>query len=111
MPELPHPVVSTERPLTRHGLGTVTLALILAASPLHAPKTDVVILENGNQITGEIKKLERGKLEYSTDDIGRIHIQWDKIMHIESSKFYEIELQTGVRYYGAIGRVADHGRW
>ncbi len=97
-------------PLTRHRLGTVTLALVLATSPLHAQKTDVVIIENGDRITGEIKELERGKLEYSTDDIGRIHIQWDKIMHIESSKFYEIELQTGVRYYGAIGRVAETRR-
>jgi hypothetical protein len=34
----------------------------------------MVVLKNGMWIIGEIKKLDRGKLEYSTDDIGRIRI-------------------------------------
>lgn len=32
--------------------------LILSSSLLYAEKTDVVVLRNGNEITGEIKKLE-----------------------------------------------------
>ena len=32
--------------------------LILSSSLLYAERTDVVVLRNGNEITGEIKKLE-----------------------------------------------------
>jgi hypothetical protein len=35
----------------------------MASSLLLAEKTDKVVLKNGNEIIGEIKKLDRGKLE------------------------------------------------
>jgi len=38
--------------------------------PLGSPGTDVVVLASGDRITGEVKKLERGKLKYKTDEIG-----------------------------------------
>ena len=51
---------------------------LLWSGGLHAaPKTDVVILVNGDRITGEVKALEKGILSYSTDSIGTISIEWE----------------------------------
>jgi putative salt-induced outer membrane protein YdiY len=66
------------------------------------PKTDVVILENGDHITGEIKKLERGKLKLKTDWMGTLEIEWKRIEKIESEFFFEVELSSGVKHFGSI---------
>jgi len=34
---------------------------------LCADRTDIITMQNGDRITGEIRKLERGRLEYKTD--------------------------------------------
>ena len=75
---------------------------MVGAAPLHAQKTDVVILDNGDHITGEIKQLNRGKLEYSTDDVGRIFIEWEKIARVTSRHYFEVELSSGLRYFGQL---------
>ena len=41
-----------------------TLLCVLLSLTAHAEKTDVVILVNGNSVTGEIKVLEFGALRY-----------------------------------------------
>ena len=68
----------------RHIAITVTLVLSITTA-LHAgPKTDVVRLANGDHITGEVKRLERGRLTFSTDDGGTIYFEWDNVAHLES---------------------------
>jgi len=79
-----------------------TLIICIFSSISYAQRTDVVILNNGDRITGEIKKLERGKLEYKTDDAGTIYIDWAKIDYISSKSQFDIEMETGVRYIGSI---------
>ena len=61
------------------------LIFLLGYSPLFAEKTDAVVLVNGDRITGDIKKLERGKLEFKTDDMGSVYIDWTKITKITSN--------------------------
>jgi hypothetical protein len=39
--------------------------------------------------------------------MGTIAIEWDKIDHIESNYFFEIELQSGARIYGSISHLAE----
>ena len=68
-----------------------------------AEKTDRLILENGDQFTGEIKKLEFGKLSFSTDHMGTLSIKWDKIIGLTSKAYYEVELFDGTIYFGALG--------
>ena len=59
--------------------------LALLFSPLaRAEKTDIVVLKNGDKITGEVKGLERGKLEFSTDSMGTVSIEWEDIQEILS---------------------------
>ncbi|UCC82723.1 MAG: DUF481 domain-containing protein [Gemmatimonadota bacterium] len=102
--ERPFPTISTS---VRRGLGLALVVLPLAVPSLLAQKTDVVILENGDHITGEIKELTRGRLSYSTDDMGTISIEWEHILRITSAAFYEVEMTSGDKYFGQIDPAAE----
>jgi len=85
------------------------LALLLLASPAHAAKTDVVTLENGDKITGEVKGVSRGKLDYSTDDAGRLSIEWEKVTSVRSTHAFDVEMSWGVSYFGQLDTAAVAG--
>lgn len=87
----------------------VTATVLLGIGSLSAQKTDVIILVNGDHVTGEIKNLERGRLEYSTDDMGTLSIKWDKIVQITSRNFFQVETTSGDRYFGTIDEPTDSG--
>jgi hypothetical protein len=72
----------------------------LWVSPAQAAKTDVVVLKNGDRITGEVKSLDRGRLRYSTDSMGTIYIEWDDVQTLVSDKYFRVELSSGRRYFG-----------
>jgi hypothetical protein len=67
-----------------------------------APKTDVVVLRNGDRITGEVKALEHNLLRFSTDSMGTIYIEWDKIDSLQSGQYLLLESTDGTRYYGQL---------
>lgn len=67
---------------------------------------DVVRFENGDQLTGEIKSMSRGQLQFKTDATGTIDIEWDKIAYISSDQNIQVETQSGARFFGHIG-LAD----
>jgi len=76
---------------------------VLLASPLLArPKTDVVVLDNGDRLTCEIKKLERGKLTVKTDASGTITVKWTHVLGIRTDFPFQLELQSGARHTGPI---------
>jgi hypothetical protein len=81
----------------------LTAALALGPGPALAAKTDVVILRNGDRITGEVKGLASGKLDYSTDDAGRLSIEWDKVARLTSPQQFQLELDSGIKYFGRLG--------
>jgi hypothetical protein len=85
------------------------VALLVLASPLAAQKVDLIYLTNGDRIRGEIKALERGMLEYKTDDLGTVSVKWDKIDEIESPRFFDVELRNGVRRFGSLARADQPG--
>jgi hypothetical protein len=77
------------------------LAVLLLASPAWASeKTDVVVLVNGDRITGEIKGMTRNTLDYKTDDAGRLSIEWNKVVRVTSPHYFEVELSSGKKHYG-----------
>ena len=81
----------------------LVLVLLCLAMPVHAaPKIDVVVLENGERVTCEIKVLERGRLEVSTDAFDTIRIYWGRIREIISPRQFEIERGGGERLYGSL---------
>jgi hypothetical protein len=88
----------------------LTTAIVAAALALLFPtvagaqgKTDVVTLANGDRITGEIARLERGRLEFKTDDIGDLYLEWDKLVSLVSPlRLVEVELADGRRFLGTL---------
>ena len=85
-------------------------ALFFLQAPLFAQKTDVVVLDNGDQITGEIKELKQGRLKLKTDAMSTIYVEWDHIVSISSKQYLEIELQTGQKFFGTPGPTAGAGK-
>ena len=83
------------------------LCLVLAAGVAEGQKTDSVWFRNGDRITGEVKSLFRARLKYSTDDLGTIYIEWDKIVRISSTATFEVQLGSGQKYYGILGLARD----
>ncbi len=77
--------------------------VVLISTPLLArDKTDVVILKNGDRVTGEIKSLDRGKMNLSTDHMGTIQIEWAEVAQVTSQWIFEVETETGLRIFGAL---------
>ena len=76
------------RPGRRTGLArlsaAIALTLSLAATADGQGRTDVVSLANGDRITGEVMALERGRLEFKTDDAGTLYLEWDKLVSVQS---------------------------
>ena len=88
----------------RH-LALAAVLLCAAAAPVRAAgKTDVIELNNGDRITCEIRKLERGKLTVKTDGLGTISIEWDDVARVTSTATYDVELSSGERYFGSLVR-------
>jgi len=76
--------------------------LLLATLPAvtMAARTDTVLLVNGNAVTGEIEGYEFGSLEYSTDSMGTVHIDWEDIVGITSNLNLQVEVSNGTRFLG-----------
>ena len=85
--------------------------ILLICSPVLSQKTDKVLLDNNDWVTGEIKKLDYAKLSYKTDVAGTIQLKWDRIHQIKSDKYYEIGLGRGVMYYGSLDVTEEDDKY
>lgn len=87
-------------------MGAVRIVLValgllaVAAVPALAQKTDVVKLVNGDTLTCEIKLLDRGRLQVSTDHLGTVNIEWDKVAEVTSKRLFRVETISGRRLLG-----------
>lgn len=81
--------------------------LTVFTTQVSAAKTDIVVLKNGDRITGEVKGLERGKLTFSTDSMGTVFIDWIDIEEIFSSVGQSIELTNGQRFFGPLAKAEN----
>jgi hypothetical protein len=83
--------------------------VLSGASPLFAQKTDVLVLKRGDAITGEVKQLNRGKLSYKTDDMGTLSVEWDKVAHLTSTNYFDVENRLGTRFFGQLAASDEPG--
>jgi hypothetical protein len=88
----------------RHATAILTVVLCAAACREAAaqPKTDVVTLANGDRITGEISSLDRGRLEFKTDDAGTLTLEWDKLTSLVTMHQMRIVTTDGSRFLGSL---------
>ncbi|HEX6974787.1 MAG TPA: DUF481 domain-containing protein [Vicinamibacterales bacterium] len=80
-------------------LAVVTCA---ASEPLYAARTDVVVLRNGDRLTGEVVELRQGKLKVKTDDMGTLSIEWDKVAAVTTAEWYDVTMRDGSLLYGRL---------
>ena len=83
-------------------LMTVVLFTSLSQAAEPNRKTDIIILYNGDKVTGEVKGLFSGLLVVRTECSGTGKIEGKEIARMESLYRYEIRLTEGKRYYGKI---------
>ncbi len=80
----------------------IIISLLVLSSTTVAQRTDIIIMNNGDHITGEIKKLQFGIVTFKTDDAGTLSIQWDKLRHLISTDIFEVDLVDGRIYFGSL---------
>jgi len=73
------------------------------------PKVDVVVLDNGDRLTCEIKQLERGRLTMSTDALDTVRVYSGRIREIVSPRQFEVERADGTLHFGALAATQPRG--
>ena len=94
----------------RASILSITALMLMLAIPATSPalaetvKTDIIYMENGDRVTGEIKEMLQGQLRLNSVSMGTILIKWSDIDRIESTKYIQTELLDGTRYFGQVPR-------
>jgi hypothetical protein len=71
--------------------------------PAQAKRQDVVIMNNGDHLTGQVKRLQNGLLYVETEYVsGNISLDWNQVKSVQSTATYRIVLNTGQRLVGKI---------
>lgn len=87
----------------------LVLGLTNAPDAFAAPKTDVVEFGNGSRLVGEVKGLDRGKLEFKTDATDTITIDWADVTRLVTQQNLRIEARDGGRRFGSLGEPGANG--
>src|SRR5271165_4853308 len=91
----------------------VIIGCLLMVAPLLAREsTDVIVMKNGDHLTGEIKGMSQGVLYISMNYIlGTSDVQWSKVDHIESKQLFLVRTEDGLVYTGTLSTAeASAGR-
>ena len=91
-------------------LSLAGLCLFALAGTALAQKTDVIVLFNGDHVTGEIKTYATGRLSVETDIGSDLSLKWNRITSITSSKQFEVETTDGTYYYGSLAPSTPPGK-
>lgn len=80
-----------------------SITLLLTGPLLAREKSDVIVMNNGDHFTGEIKGLDSGVLYVSFDYIdGTSSLQWSKVHHLESKQLFVVKTEDGSVYSGTL---------
>jgi putative salt-induced outer membrane protein YdiY len=99
---------STDNRSLSRSFASVTLLFVALSSVCSArEKKDVIRFRNGDRITCEIVKLDKGylyvKLEYAD---GTVAMDWSKISSVESTQKFVVADKAGKRYTGSLQSTA-----
>ena len=87
--------------------GVILAILVMGGHAAAQGRTDVVTLPNGDRITGEVVRLDRGRLEFKTDDVGTLYLEWDKVATVQATRAVEVVTEDGGRILGSLGPAAS----
>ncbi len=85
----------------------VPLLVMCACFPAQAKRKDVVVMNNGDHFTGQVKRLQNGLLILETDYVsGTIALDWNQVESVQSTATYRMVLNDGKRIEGKIEKVS-----
>jgi Protein of unknown function, DUF481 len=96
-----------------HPAWSLAFTVLFYALPSHPAwgferdKSDVVLLRNGNDISGDIVSLRFGMLRVKTNDMSTLSIKWPAVRSIASKFSFAVETRSGVKIYGPIETSKD----
>jgi hypothetical protein len=99
--------MSAEYGLQERAAAAVALVVLFGVLVHAQGRTDVVTLANGDRITGEVVRLDRGRLEFKTDDAGTLYLEWDKLVSVVAARVVEVVTSNGSRFLGTLGAAGD----
>lgn len=84
---------------------------ICLAGPLMArEKTDVLVMQNGDRFTCEIKSLSADVLYVNVDYmLGTVSVDWSKVDHLESNQLFVVKTVNGEVYSGTLSMPKTAG--
>lgn len=79
----------------------------LHSSVVAKRKDDVVVLHNGDRMTGEVKSLDHGILSFKADYMAEaVRLDWKRVARVESKDYFIITLTSGNLYTGLLELAA-----
>jgi hypothetical protein len=86
--------------------------VFLLTAPLFAREsTDVIVMKNGDHLTGEIKGLNAGVLYVSMKYIlGTSSMQWSEVARLESKQLFLVKTEDGSVYSGTLNTASTEGK-
>jgi len=74
-----------------------------------AKRKDVVVMNNGDHFTGQVKRLENGLLFVETEYVsGNIGLDWNQVQSVQTTAAYRIVLNNGQRLEGKIEKDSSN---
>ncbi len=73
-------------------------------------KSDVLVLRNGDRITGEFRQLQRGIVTFKTDAASTVYVKWPRVITATTRKTFEIVMADGSTHLGSLPELGEEGR-
>lgn len=85
--------------------------LLLVPSSFGKRKDDVVVMNNGDKFTGEIKALQFGELIFKADYMkDSVHLDWRQVASLQTMDTFIVGLSDGKRVTGFISKEGPPGK-
>ena len=72
-------------------------------------KTDLIILKNGDQVTGRVLYVQFGMLQVNSAQVGDVSIEWPNVRSLHSIYAFRVERLGGAVYAGVLDTDAQGG--
>ena len=73
-------------------------------------KSDILVLRNGDRVTGEFRQLQRGIVTFKTDAASTIYIKWPRVVTAMTKKTFEIVMADGSTHLGSLPEIGEAER-
>jgi len=103
-------IVGSQQLRRRALVALLLVAVVTPCTVSHArEKSDLVYLDFGGFVKGEITAMSLARLSLDSDEIGVISVKWSHVTGIESEFNFDIEMEDGAEYFGSFSRTDEPG--